>query len=150
MLEAAGAQPEDTSLSITPGEPRVIVLRRSAPDYGLFARIELADSTLQPPPNAAAAALTIRARPGEYGVELEVQGAMPGGGTILFSYGAHFVAPAGARERYGSDIYFERELAIGRVDADGQVIFLPTRRPGSDMISAPLAGPGHYLVGAPR
>lgn len=150
MLEAAGAQPEDTTLTVALGVPQVVVLRRSAPDFGLFARIELGDSTLQAPANAGVAGLTIRPRPGEYGLELEVQGSVQSGGSILFSYGSHFVAPAGARERYGSDIYFERQLAIGRVDANGQVIFLPTSRPGSDMLSAPLLGPGHYLVAAPR
>lgn len=152
VLEAAGAQPEDTSLSLAPGAPRVIVLRRSAPDFGLFARIELGDSTLQAAANPAGgrAGLTIRPRPGEYGLELEVPGTVGSGGSILFSYGSHFVAPAGARERYGSDIYFERQLAIGRVDSNDLVTFLPTRRPGSDMLSAPLPGPGRYLVAAPR
>ena len=152
VLEAAGAQPDDTSLSMMPGVPRVIVLRRSAPDFGLFARIELGDSTLRTGANlpGGEATLTIHPRPGEYGLELEVQGTFGGGGSILFSYGTHFVAPAGARERYGSDIYFERQLAIGRVDANDQVTFLPTSRPGSDMLSAPLPGPGRYLVAAPR
>ncbi|HEV8613521.1 MAG TPA: hypothetical protein VGQ73_08410 [Gemmatimonadales bacterium] len=150
VLEAAGVQPDDTSLTLAPGEQRVIVLRRSAPDFGLFARIEVGDSTLKAPSGAPAAGLTIRPRSGEYALELLVQGTVGQGGTILFSYGSHFVAPAGARERYGSDIYFERELAIGRLTDDGQVVFLPTVRPGSDMLSATLPGPGRYLVAAPR
>lgn len=150
VLEAAGAQPQDTVVTLAPGTRRVIVLRRSAPDFGLFARLEVADSTLTPPAGAPAARLALRPRPGEYALDLEVQGTIARGGTILFSYGSHFVAPAGARERYGSDIYFERELAIGRLSEDGQVVFLPTQRPGSDMLSAPLSGPGRYLVAAPR
>jgi hypothetical protein len=150
VLEAAGAPPDDTVLNVVPGTHRVIVLRRSAPDFGLFARIELGDSTLQAPTNAPAVRLTIRPRPGEYGLELEVQGGIGKGGSILFSYGTHFVAPAGAREHYGSEIYFERALAIGRVDEQGEVTFLPTQRPGSDMLRAPLPGPGRYLVAAPR
>ena len=149
VLEAAGGQPDDTSLSIPPGTSRVIVLRRSAPDFGLFVRIELGDSTLRPA-GTGPLVLTIRPRPGEYGVDLETPASFATGGTILFSYGSHFVAPAGARERYGSDIYFERALAIARVSSDGQVVFLPTRRPGSDLLSAPLPGPGRYLVAAPR
>jgi len=150
VLEAAGAQPDDTVITLLPGTNRVIVLRRSAPDFGLFARVELGNSTLQAPAGAADAALTLRPRPGEYGLELEVRGSLGAGGTILFSYGSHFVAPAGARERYGGDIPFERELAIGRLDGNGQVVFLPTWRPGSDMLQAPLSGPGRYLVAAPR
>lgn len=150
VLEAGGAQPDDTTLTLTPGLARVIVVRRSAPDFGLFARIELPDSQLKAPSGAALAELTIRPRPGEYALDLTVQGNLGAGATILFSYGSHFVAPAGARERYGSDIYFERQLAIGRLTENGQVIFLPTTRPGSDMLSAPLSGPGRYLVAAPR
>ncbi len=150
VLEAAGAQPDDTVVVLLPGAQRVIVLRRSAPDFGLFARIELGDSTLKAPAGAPNAGLTLRPLPGEYGLELEVRGMVGEGGSILFSYGSHFVAPAGARERYASDIYFERELSIGRLDSTGQVVFLPTRRPGSDMLQAPLSGPGRYLVAAPR
>ena len=143
VLEAAGGQPDDTTLHLIAGDHRVIVLRRSAPDFGLFARIEAGS-------DSSGSGLTIRPRPGEYALELTVQGALAKQGSILFSYGSHFVAPAGARERYGSDIHFERALAIGRLDAKGEVIFLPTSRPGSDMLSAPLDGPGRYLVAAPR
>ena len=150
VLEAAGSQPDDTVLQLTPGTHRVIVLRRESPDFGLFARIELGDSTLKPAGSGTSVALTLHPRPGEFGVELESPGRLGKGGTILFSYGAHFVAPAGARERYGSDIYFERALAIGRLESNGQVVFLPTLRPGSDMLSAPLDGPGRYVVAAPR
>ena len=150
VLEAAGAAPDDTVVTLVPGTARVIVLRRSAPDFGLFARIGIGDSTAQPAAGAATTSLTIRPRPGEYGVTLEAQGTLGEGGSILFSYASHFVAPAGARERYGSDIYFERALTIARLDAGDQVVFLPTSRPGSDMLSAPLAGPGRYLVVAPR
>ena len=147
VLEAAGAQPDDTTLRIDPGIERVIVLRRSAPDFGLFARIELGDSALQ---GDSALGITIRPLPGEYGLDLVLRGEVGKGGAIVFSYGSHFVAPAGARARYGSDIYFERALAIGKLDEHEQLVFLPTTRPGSDMLSATLAGPGRYLVAAPR
>jgi len=150
VLEAAGSQPDDTTLQLAPGTGRVVVLRRSAPDFGLFARVDLGDSTLKLAGNGPTVGLNLRPRPGEYALELDVQGSLGKGGVIQFSYGSHFVAPAGARERYGSDIYFERALAIGRLDANDQVVFLPTLRPGSDMLSAPLAGPGRYLVAAPR
>jgi len=150
VLEAAGSQPGDTVIQLLPGTARVIVLRREAPDFGLFARVELGDSTLKSAGNGSPVALSLRPRPGEYGMELDSPAGLGKGGTILFSYGAHFVAPAGARQRYGSDIYFERALAIGRLESNGQVVFLPTLRPGSDMLSAPLDGPGRYLVAAPR
>jgi hypothetical protein len=150
VLEASGSQPEDTTVTISPGSRRVVVVRRSGPDYGIFARLEF-----PPPPLGAATAsgpttLTIRPRPGLYALDLGLEGPIVAGAVITFSYGAHFIAPAGARARYGGDLAFERELAIGRVEADGRVHFLPTARPGSDMLTAPLVGPGRYLVAAPR
>jgi hypothetical protein len=85
-----------------------------------------------------------------YGLDLAVEGAVADSARIVFSYGAHFVAPEGARQRYGSNLAFEKELAIGRLSDSGVVVFLATLRPGSDMLSAPLPGPGRYLVAAPR
>ncbi len=148
MLEAAGILPDDTTVTVPRGARRVVVLRRSAPDFGLFARMEFADSTLAGPPGDSVR-IAIHPTPGEYGLELEVTGALHGEVTLIFSYGSHFLAPAGARERYGSDLVFEQALWVGRVE-DGQVSFLPTSRPGTDMVSAPITAPGRYLVAAPR
>ncbi|NOT09882.1 MAG: hypothetical protein HOP28_16940, partial [Gemmatimonadales bacterium] len=94
--------------------------------------------------------IALRPSPGTYGLDLELDTAGAPRSTLVFSYGAHFVAPAGARARYGSDLAFERALGIGMVSAAGMVTFLPTTRPGSDMVSARVAGPGRYLVVAPR
>jgi hypothetical protein len=141
VLEASGAAPEDTVVSVAPGAARVIVLRRSAPDFGLFARLELrpgADTAIRSGPPTEVA---LQPTPGLYSLTLAFQGAVADSATITFSYGTHFVAPAGARERYGSNLAFEK---------DGVVTFLPTTRPGSDMVRAPVSGPGRYLVAAPR
>jgi len=150
VLEASGGQPEDTVLSVASGTPRVVVVRRSAPDYGIFAMLQFPEKTLTAPAGATEAKLTISPRPGLYGLDLAVVGTVSDGPTIVFSYGTHFVAPAGARQRYGSNLAFEKELAIARLEENGQVVFLPTSRPGSDILSAPLSGPGRYLVAAPR
>ena len=40
--------------------------------------------------------------------------------------------------------------SLARVEPDGKVVFLPTSRPGSDLLSAVIPGPGRYLVAAPR
>lgn len=149
VLEASGGQPDDTTLTLPAGSSRVVVVRRSGPDYGIFAQLEFPAPLAAAGPSGAAV-LTIQPRPGLYGLDLGIQGSIGEGARITFSYGAHFVAPAGARERYGSDLAFEKELAIGRLQGDGQVVFLPTSRAGSDMLSAPLAGAGRYLVAAPR
>jgi hypothetical protein len=147
LLEAAGAIPDDTTISIDAGAGRVVELRRPGPDYGLFARLVI------PAPDSGVTRgplrLSLRPRPGLYAVDLEVQGTLGEGARIEFSYGMHFVAPAGARERYGGDLLFERELRMGRLDSTS-VVFLPTNRPGSDMVAGPVEGPGRYLVAAPR
>jgi hypothetical protein len=127
-----------------------VVLRRSAPDYGLFARLEFAGHSLSAPGGSGAVRLTIHPTPGVYGLDLAVEGTVGDSARIVFSYGVHFVAPEGARQRYGSNLAFEKELAIGRLSDSGTVVFLATLRPGSDMLSAPLPGPGRYLVAAPR
>lgn len=153
ILEASGVQPEDTTVNAASGERRVVVVRRSSPDFGVFAQLEFAATSptaASPTPVAAEAALTIRPLPSLYGLDLLVEGAVAPGSTIMFSYGAHFLAPAGARERYRSNLAFEKALAIGRVGADSMVVFLPTTRPGSDIVRAPLTGPGRYIVAAPR
>jgi hypothetical protein len=148
LLEAAGAIPDDTTISIDAGAGRVFELRRPGPDYGLFARLVI------PPPDSGATRgplqLTLRPRPGLYAIDLDVQGTLGKGASIEFSYGMHFVAPAGARERYGGDLLFERALRLGRLEESTRVVFLPTNRPGSDMVAGPVAGPGRYLVAAPR
>jgi hypothetical protein len=150
VLEAGGAQPDDTVVTVPSGARRVVVLRRSAPDFGLFAELDFPARALTGTRDAAGARVAIRPRPGLYALDFELDGSVAEGATITFSYGAHFVAPAGARERYGSDIAFERALSIGRLVGDTLVVFLQTSRPGSDMLSAPLPGPGRYLVAAPR
>ncbi len=152
ILEAAGAMPDDTSLSVASGQRRVVVLRRSAPDFGLFATLEFGDSSLRSPRGSDSARVMIHPLPGEYAIDLEVAGTIGNGASVVFSYGSHFVAPAGARQRYGSDLHFERELRVGRLEDGNQVRLLPTWRPGTDMVGAELVGPGpgRYLVVAPR
>jgi len=150
LLEASGVAPEDSAVEVHRDSRRVIVLRRSAPDFGLFATLEFglpSDTAARTGPPAR---VRVRPNPGHYSLDLVIDGAVSDSATITFSYGAHFVAPAGARERYGSNLDFEKALAIGRVGGDGIVVFLPTSRPGSDMVRAPLQGPGRYLVAAPR
>ena len=152
VLEASGAAPEDTVVAVSPGAARVIVLRRSGPDFGLFATLELrpGSDTAVAVRGGPSTDVTLQPTPGLYSLTLAFQGAVADSATITFSYGTHFVAPAGARERYGSNLAFEKALAVGRVGDDGVVTFLPTTRPGSDMLRAPIAGPGRYLVAAPR
>lgn len=141
VLESSGAQAEDTTVVVPGGQTRTIVIRRGAPDNSLFARLVVGAAP-------AERRLTIRPRPGAYGFDL---GGDPGSDVqVTMSYALHFVAPAGARARYGGDLGFERALLIAQVRPDGVVSFLRTQRPGSDLLQATLPGAGRYLVAAPR
>ena len=151
LLESGGPAIDDTTVTVPKRQRRVIVLRRGAPDNSLFAMVALPDSTAADS-TARSDSLTIgiRPRPGLYGFDLEVTGGSVEGATITMSYALHFVAPAGASQRYGGPLLFERALFVARVEADGRVVFLPTSRPGSDLVAAVIPGPGRYVVAAPR
>ncbi|MHB1329646.1 MAG: hypothetical protein ACYC2K_15720, partial [Gemmatimonadales bacterium] len=166
-LESTGIPPDDTTVVIPGGQRRVISLRRGPPDNSLFAVVILADSTLtsladttrpvaKPDTGAVPSAtdsirISVKSLPGRYGIELDIQGGrVTSLLTVAMSYALDFVAPAGARERYGSDLGYEAALFLARLEPDGRVIYLPTSRPGSDLIAARVPGPGRYVVAAPQ
>jgi hypothetical protein len=152
VLESWGAPPEDTVVTFSAIEPRVILLHRGAPDNTVFAELRLPPGTLVPPEGRTTSTLTLRARPGAFGVDMEMElgSRMLPGAQLTFSYAVHFVMPQGARERYGSPINFERSLHVGQVGGDDLVTFLPSVRHSSDNLTAMLTGPGRYIVAAPR
>jgi len=147
VLESGGPSAEDTTVAVARGRRRLIVLRRGAPDNSLFATVSVPDTM---PASADSIRISVQPRPGIYGVDLTAVGGSLTGATVSLSYAVHFVAPAGARARYGGDLGFERALFIARVEPDGRVEFLPTARPGSDLLSAVVPGPGRYVVAAPH
>jgi len=151
VLESSGVRVDDTSFTMLAGQPRVIILRRGPPDNSRFAQVSFPTGVLQSSgAGTDSVAVTIRPRPGVYGLDLDVPGQVGVGAAITFSYAMSFVVPAGARERYGSALVYERALYVARIDADDTVVFLPTTRPGSDLLSAPIRSPGRYLVVAPK
>lgn len=146
VLESGGTAPEDTVVVVPAGRGRVILVRRGAPDHSLYALISIPPDTTR----SDSTRVTIRPRPGVYGIDFESDRPLPAGVTLTISYAVHFVAPAGARDRYGSDLGFERALYLAQVKPDRQVVFLTSHRPGSDLLAATIPGPGRYLVSAPR
>lgn len=152
LLESWGVPAEDTVVTFSAREPRIILLRRGAPDNSVFAEIAIPAGTLTPPNERDSTTITLRPRPGAFGVdvELEVGSSLRAGATLTFSYAVHFVMPEGARSRYGSPIAFERELHVAQVGGDGLVTFLASRRLASDNLTAMLTGPGRYVVATPR
>ena len=148
VLEAGGTPPGDTTFTLIAGHARVVVLRNGAPDLATFAVVSFPDSSLKLP-EGTPVPLTLRVRPGVYGLDVEF-GAEAVGARILFKYARHFEAPTAAVKKYGSATAFERELAIGRLNDDGSILLLATRRPNEDNLSAVLRGSGSYVVAGPR
>ncbi|MGE0442171.1 MAG: hypothetical protein AB7L66_08105 [Gemmatimonadales bacterium] len=147
VLESGGPPPEDTVVVVPSGRRRTILLRRGAPDNSLFATLEFPDSALA---GGDSLRITVSARPGLYAIDLAVDGQLARPGLLTMSYAVHFVAPAGSGDRYGNDLAFERALFLARLGANDRVEFLPTARPGSDLVATAVDRPGRYLVAAPR
>lgn len=151
ILESWGAAPEDTVVRFAAGQARTVIVRRGAPDNNLFARLTFPPGTMVPPAGDSVVIRLIM-RPGLFGMDLITDAEVRPGAEITFSYAIHFVAPQAAREVYGTDNRFERFLGVGHLPgpADSTVVFLDSWRSASDLLTAPIAGPGRYLVAAPR
>lgn len=152
VLESWGVPPEDTTVTFPAFEPRVILIRRGAPDNSVFAELRLPPGSILPPPGRSTVAVTLRPRPGLFGLEilLEPGASMEGPAELLFSYAVHFVMPEEARARYGTAIAFERGLFVAELRGAGELRFLRSRRPASDVLTATIQGPGVFLVAMPR
>lgn len=145
ILEAGGTPPPDTTVTVAPGAARVIVLRHGPPDQAAFAVLDLpADAFAE----GDSVALSIAPRPGVFGLDLAATRPIRGG-TLTFKYARHFAAPGAARTRYGSDVAFEKVLAVGRLVGDS-IVLLPSTHRASDNVSATLDGAGSYVVAGAR
>ncbi len=144
-LEVAGAQPSDTTVTAQAGIPRTVVVRHGFPDNAVFAEVRFDSLAFS---GGSDVTITVRPLPGLYGVTIETSHPFATA-TLTFHYAVHFLAPAEARVTHGSNIAFERTLAIGRLDAE-QVTFITSHRPATDLLRAEITQSGTYLVGAPR
>ena len=149
LLESWGTAATDTIVTWAAKDQRVIVLRRAPPDNNLFTRLVFPAGSVAPR-QGDSATVRVTLTPGLYGLEISTEDSVKEGAQIIFSYAIHFVAPAAAREVYGSEIRFERFLGVGRLEPDSTLVFLDSYRPGSDLLTSPLPGAGRYLVAAPR
>lgn len=148
VLETAGSPPPDTTVTFIAGEPRVIVLRHGPPAYIVFAELVF------PPPAFAEHGREVRVevhpRPGVYGLDITTSLPIRDSAAVIFKYPRYFAAPARARAIYGSDVAYERALAIGRLMPGGMLALLPSTRPFPDVLQAPLPAAGSYLAAAPQ
>jgi hypothetical protein len=148
LLQASGPPVPDTTARIRRGVPRVIVLRHAPPDDLTFAELALPADAFEPGPGDSVD-VAIHVRPGAYGIDLSTSSALRAA-ALTFKYAVHFEAPAAARTAFGSDIAFERVLAIGKLGPGETIVFQRSTRPAADNLSAQLTSDGSYLGGAPR
>jgi hypothetical protein len=148
VLETAGPPPPDTTVTFIAGQARSIVLRHGPPEYIVFAEL------IFPPPAFAEPGrevrVDVRPRPGVYGLEVATSLPIRDSAVVVFKYARYFASSAKARAVYGSDVAYERALAVGRVMPGGMLALLPSTRPFPDVLRAPLPAAGSYLVAAPE
>jgi hypothetical protein len=149
VLETSGPSPSDTSVTFAAGQEQTIVLRHGPPENIVFARLTfLADAFAD---SGQTVKVDLHPRPGVYGLDLTTsQPFKEKGANLVFEYARFFSAPARARQVHGSDIAFERALAVGRLLPDAHLELLPPLRPAADNLGAELPAPGSYLVAAPQ
>ena len=148
VIEMDGIPAADTSVTFPSGAARTILLQHGPPDNTVFAEVSFPAGSFA---NAGdSATVTLRPRPGVYGVTVEAPSTPGTGATIRFRYPIHFAPPRAAEAQYGSRTRLEAALVIGRVLEEGMIGLLASSRPASDNLEAPLAGPGTYLLVAPK
>lgn len=148
VLETSGPPPPDTSVTFTTGNPRIIVLYHSGESI-TFAQLSFEASAFGD--SGRTVQVDVRPRPGIYGLDLTTSLPLRGGvAAVTFEYSRYFSAPAQARQVYGSDVAFERVLAVGQLLPDNQVELLPSIRPAADNLRAALPASGSYIVAGPR
>jgi hypothetical protein len=149
VLETSGPPPSDTAVMITAGEPRTIVLRHGPPENIVFARLTFSANAFSG--DGHPVTVELHPRPGVYGIDLTTsQPLRANAASIAFEYARFFSAPTRARQVYGSDVAYERALAVGRVLPDANIELLPPFRPATDNVGAEMTAPGSYLVAAPQ
>jgi len=92
----------------------------------------------------------LRPRPGVYGLDVVTSLPIRDSATVVFKYARYFASSAKARAVYGSDVAYERALAITRLLPGGMLGLVPSTRPFPDVLQAPLPAAGSYLVAAPQ
>jgi hypothetical protein len=147
VLEAFGAPPADTVVRFDRALPRVIILRHAPPDNSPFAELHFPAGAFD---GAGEVEVRVTIEPGVYGLGFTTSADLRPVARVVFKYPLHFAAPAGARERYGSDVTFEQALVVGQVLPEGRMALLPSTRPAADNLAAAVPGTGRYLVVAPR
>lgn len=147
VLETAGPPPSDTTVTFTAGESRVIVLRHGPPENVVFAELVFPPSAFRAD-SGRPVRVEVRPRPGVYGLDLMTSVPLGEGASVVFKYARYFSAPARARAAYGSDVLYERALAVAQYRPGGEVALLPSTHPVADNLQSALPAAGTYVVAA--
>ncbi len=135
-------------MTFTTGSPRIIVLYHGGESI-TFARLSFEAAAFGD--SGRTVQVDVRPRLGIYGLDVTTSLPLRGGAAaVTFEYARYFSAPARARQVYGSDVAFERALAVGRMLPDNQVELLPSTRPAADKPRAALPASGSYIVAGPQ
>lgn len=148
VMEVSGIPASDTAVTFLAGQARTILLQHGPPDNTVFAEVAFPRGSF--PGADDSVTVTLRPRPGVYGLELEMPRPPGPGATIRFRYPMHFAPPRAAELQYGQRARLEAALVVGRVLEDGEIGLLVSSRPASDNLQAPIVGAGTYLLIAPR
>ena len=148
VLETAGPPPSDTTVTLTAGEPRIVVLRHGPPENVVFAELSFAPNAFRAD-SGQPVRIEVRPRPGVYGLDLTASAPLDRGTSVTFKYARYFSAPARARVAYGSDVLYERALAVGQIETGtAELALLPSTRPVADNLQARLPAAGTFVVAA--
>jgi len=148
VLETSGPPPSDTTVEFTTGVPRVIVLRHGPPENAVFAEVSFPPTAFRTD-SGRAVTVELRPRPGVYGLDILSNQPLAQGASVTFKYARYFLAPARAREVFGSDVLYEKALSVGQLlPSTAQLGMLPSTRPAPDNLRGPVPAAGTYLVAA--
>lgn len=150
LLELNGAPPIDTSVTLTPGVARTVIVRHAPPDNNTFAELTFPASVFAADSGGDSIRITLTAKPGVYGLTVASDAKFGRGARITFKYPVHFQAPQAATGKYGNALVFERALVVAAEQEDGRYGLLVSTRPASDNLSAPVPRAGTYFAAAPR
>jgi hypothetical protein len=148
VLETSGPPPSDTTVEFTTGIPRVIVLRHGPPENAVFAEVTFPPTAFRTD-SGRSVTVELRPRPGVYGLDILANQPLARGASVTFKYARYFLAPARAREVFGSDVLYEKALSVGQLlPSTAQLGMLPSTRPAPDNLRGPVPAAGTYLVAA--
>lgn len=150
VLEMNGPPAVDTSVNITPGVARIIIMRHAAPDNNVFAELSFPASVFAADSGRDSVMVTLKARPGVYGLTIGSSAKFGKGARITFKYPVHFKASPEALARYGTVTAYEKALSIAAEQEDGRFGQLVSTRPSTDNLSGPIPAAGTYLAAASK